>query len=96
MTGGDLYSYIEHKGGSLHETEAAVVIRQLLEALKYIHGKDIVHRDVKPDNILIASLRETAKVVLTDFGSARRITPTGQTSFRRMSTKVGTIDYCAP
>ena len=91
-----MYSYIEYKGGSLHESEAAVIVRQLLEALKHIHGKNIVHRDVKPDNILIASLRETAKVVLTDFGSARRITSSGQPSFRRMNTKVGTIDYCAP
>ena len=91
-----MYSYIEYKNGSLHEAEAAVIVRQLLEALKYIHSQNVVHRDVKPDNILIASLRESAKVVLTDFGSAKRISLNSQTSFRRMETKVGTLDYCAP
>ena len=96
MSGGDLFSYILHKGGHLHEAEAAVIIRQVTEALKYLHERDIVHRDVKPENLLIASLADTARVVLTDFGSAVRLVSLDAVRNQRMGTMLGTIDYVAP
>jgi calcium/calmodulin-dependent protein kinase I len=48
--GGELFKRIAK--GQITPGEAARVTRQLLEALAYIHSKDIVHRDIKPENIL--------------------------------------------
>ena len=92
VTAGDLFSYIESKNGKLLEVEAAVIIRQVLVALCFLHENKIVHRDIKPDNILMTSLAAGCRVVLTDFGAARRI----QGKCHRMSTMVGTHEYAAP
>lgn len=92
ITAGDLFSFIEYKGGRLGCIEAAVIIRQILMALDYLHDRNIVHRDLKPDNILMTSLADGCRVVLTDFGCARLVRP----SIERMSTVVGTFEYSAP
>lgn len=96
VTGGDLYSFIEYKGGFLEEIQAGVIVRQVLEALKYLHENDIVHRDVKPDNILISSPAGAARVVLTDFGSATRLLRISQHEQKRLLSSVGTAEYTAP
>ncbi|KAF1983482.1 kinase-like protein [Aulographum hederae CBS 113979] len=99
ITGGDLFSYLEFKGGSLNDVEAAVVVRQILEAVKYLHDQDIVHRDLKPDNILVTSMDRGARLVLTDFGSAFNIgkhASKSQRSLKRMFSVIGTVEYAAP
>ncbi|KIW27369.1 hypothetical protein, variant [Cladophialophora immunda] len=92
VTGGDLFSYIELKNGKLLEVEAAVIVRQIVVALGFLHGKNIVHRDIKPDNVLMTSLAAGCRVVLTDFGAARRI----ESKLHRMSSVIGTREYAAP
>jgi serine/threonine protein kinase len=92
LTAGDLFSFIEYKGGRLCDIEAGVIVRQILMALEYLHDQNIVHRDLKPDNILMTSLVDGCRVVLTDFGCARFIEP----NLERMSTMVGTLEYNAP
>jgi serine/threonine protein kinase len=92
VTAGDLFSYIESKNGRLLEVEAAVIIRQILIALCFLHENNIVHRDIKPENILMTSLSAGSRVVLTDFGAARRIL----NPLHRMSTLLGTREYAAP
>lgn len=92
ITAGDLFSFIQYKGGKLGDIESAVVVRQVLMALDYLHDRDIVHRDLKPDNILMTSLADGGRVVLTDFGCARLVKPTVE----RMSTMIGTFEYSAP
>ena len=92
MTAGDLFSYIQAKNGKLLESEAAVITRQVLIALCFLHDKNIVHRDLKPDNILMTSMSVGCRVVLTDFGAARRIAHCRQ----RMTSIAGTDEYCAP
>ena len=52
----------------------------------------ILHRDIKPDNILMTTLATGCRVVLTDFGGARRIANHRQ----RMNTLAGTAEYIAP
>jgi serine/threonine protein kinase len=92
VTAGDLFSFIESKNGKLLEVEAAVIIRQILIALNFLHDKNIVHRDLKPDNILMTSSSAGCRVVLTDFGAARRI----DHGRHRMTSIVGTDEYAAP
>jgi serine/threonine protein kinase len=91
VTGGDLFSYLESKNGRLSEVEAAVILRQIVIALCFLHEKSIVHRDLKPDNILMTSLSTGCRVILTDFGAARRLQPR-----QRLLSVVGTEEYAAP
>ena len=100
VSGGDLLSYLERKGG-LDEPEAAVIVFQLLKALEYLHSHGIVHRDIKPENILLTSWRKGARIVLTDFGQARKLVDDGNIAkdaraVSRMCTVVGTVGYAAP
>lgn len=92
VTGGDLFSYLDSKDGVLQEIETAVIVRQLLIAVDYLHSQGIAHRDLKPENILLSSVSEGCRVVLTDFGAAR----TFNTKSTRMTTSVGTTEYVAP
>jgi protein-serine/threonine kinase len=92
VTCGDLFSFVRNKGIGLEATTAAFIIRQILLALEYLHDRNIVHRDVKPDNILMTSLEFGGRVVLADFGCARLVNH----SVQRMSSVVGTLEYCAP
>lgn len=102
VTGGDLFSYLEYKGGRLYDVEAAVVIRQVLKGVEYLHSQNIVHRDLKPDNILMTSLDDGARVVITDFGNARLLPKDDSISGskpvfgKRMHSLVGTLEYAAP
>jgi tRNA A-37 threonylcarbamoyl transferase component Bud32 len=89
VPGRDLKEWIA-SDGPLTSQEAERILRSLLGALHVAHGAGIVHRDVKPQNVRIAT---DGRVVLLDFGSARldassQLTATG--------TSVGTPDYMAP
>ncbi|EMC97156.1 hypothetical protein BAUCODRAFT_67753, partial [Baudoinia panamericana UAMH 10762] len=94
ITGGDLLSYLDQRG-SLSEPEAAIIVRQVLEAVEYLHSNQIVHRDIKPENVLVTSWRPGARVVLTDFGQARRL-QSAKRAVLRMHTVIGTYGYTAP
>jgi serine/threonine protein kinase len=102
VTGGDLFSYVEFKGGHLDELQAAHVIYQVLKGVEYLHREDIVHRDLKPDNMLMSSLQDNARVVITDFGAARFLPEATSSSalaankYQRMFSLVGTLDFAAP
>lgn len=67
LIGGDLYSLLR-KMGCLEEHAARVYIAELVLALEYLHSLGVVHRDLKPDNILIA---HDGHIKLTDFGLSR-------------------------
>jgi protein-serine/threonine kinase len=92
LTAGDLFSYVQYKGGKLPDIEAAVIVRQVVIALDYLHSRNIVHRDLKPDNILMTSRADGCRVVLTDFGCATLVNSTSS----RMSSMVGTFEFSAP
>ncbi|HET7458657.1 MAG TPA: serine/threonine-protein kinase, partial [Gemmatimonadaceae bacterium] len=63
------------RDGCFDDARAAVVLRDLARALAYAHEQGIVHRDVKPENILLD--RETGRAMLTDFGVARALLGAG-------------------
>ncbi|KAG7333344.1 hypothetical protein KOW79_003479 [Hemibagrus wyckioides] len=62
----DLHEFSSKQGGCLTEVEARIVVFQLMEALKHCKSQGILHRDVKPENILIQT--DTWQVKLFDFG----------------------------
>lgn len=71
FSGGNLGDYIKQKG-PLNEAQASFILRNLLEGIKYIHSLNIMHRDIKPDNILFrtANIYEESQIAIADFGLA--------------------------
>ncbi|KAK9407611.1 calcium/calmodulin-dependent protein kinase type 1B [Crotalus adamanteus] len=89
VTGGELFDRIIERG-YYTEKDASQLIRQVLEAVNYLHDLGIVHRDLKPENLLYATPFEDAKIMITDFGLSK-IEADGI-----MSTACGTPGYVAP
>lgn len=87
---GDLQSYMQVYG-FLPEEQAKTMTVQIFSALAYLHKKKITHRDIKPDNILVASFHPFV-VKLSDFGLSKVVK--NPESF--LKTFCGTLLYCAP
>lgn len=85
---GELFNLIVSKQ-NLSEDETRHIFKQLFEGLKYLYDRGIVHRDVKPENILVSDKKLSVK--LGDFGLAKII---GEDSFT--TTLCGTPSYVAP
>ncbi len=74
--------------------EIATIFRQLASALDYAHGKGILHRDLKPDNVM---MDEDGNVLLADFGLTRLLNDAQETSkLTSDSTVIGTPAYMSP
>ncbi|PHH90319.1 hypothetical protein CDD83_3993 [Cordyceps sp. RAO-2017] len=86
MSGGDLRFHISRK--TFTEEAVRFWIAELGCALQYVHGQGIIHRDVKPDNVLLDA---DGHVHLTDFNVASDIIPG-----RVLTSKSGTLAYLAP
>ncbi|KAF2109420.1 hypothetical protein BDV96DRAFT_615772 [Lophiotrema nucula] len=87
---GDLAGYLNHHG-CMKETDARLMAQQMLSALSYLHRMKITHRDIKPDNILIANL-DPLEVKLSDFGLSKVV----KADETFLKTFCGTLLYCAP
>ncbi len=81
------------KRGPLPPNESLAIVRSVLAALDHAHQKAIVHRDVKPENVLIAP---GGVVKVADFGLARLLDPGEMTRLTRTHTLLGTYEYMAP
>jgi serine/threonine protein kinase len=91
LCAGTLTDYCENKyNGPMPPDD--VVLCQIAKGLDYIHSKDLVHRDVKPDNILI-SIGTPIQMKLSDFGFVKKISPQG--TFSQSGLK-GTEKWMAP
>ncbi|PLB33253.1 serine/threonine-protein kinase [Aspergillus candidus] len=86
---GELSTYLGSHG-KIPEDMVRTIARQILHALQYLHRRKITHRDIKPDNILIASL-DPLRVKLSDFGLSKVVQ---EETF--LKTFCGTLLYCAP
>jgi len=92
VSGGELAAYIKEDGKYLEEKVAASVLRQTVEGLKFVHGRQVLHRDLKAENILVCGEELTAdtKVKLIDFGVAKFV------GAEIAKSCVGTTEIMAP
>ncbi|KAM0714952.1 hypothetical protein Q7P37_009417 [Cladosporium fusiforme] len=89
---GDLQGYLTN-WGALTEPLAKKMSEQVLGALDYLHRKKITHRDIKPDNILLADLDPANFTIkLSDFGLSKVV----KNDETFLKTFCGTLLYCAP
>ena len=88
INGGNLFSFVK-KRRKLSEKTAKFLFRQIILGIKYIHEQNIVHRDIKLENLLI-DLNNNVKIC--DFGIGRRIESKNQLLF----DQCGTLMYMAP
>ncbi|CAB3386790.1 Hypothetical predicted protein [Cloeon dipterum] len=98
MDGSDLCFEIVRRamaGFVYSEAVASHYMRQITEALRYCHDNDIVHRDIKPHAILLASKENSAPVKLGGFGSAVQLAE-GQTTLQPQPGRMGAPHFMAP
>ena len=76
----DLVKQITSRGHTLPEEEVALITEQVLEGLEYLHSKKIIHRDVKPSNILLTS---TGQVKIADFDVSTQVRAAASESVTR-------------
>jgi calcium/calmodulin-dependent protein kinase I len=88
VTGGMLFDQIVSRG-SYSEADAANIVKQILEAVAYMHANGIAHRDLKPENLLCTG-KDNKIIKVTDFGLSKSFGDS------KMVTACGTPEYAAP
>jgi tetratricopeptide (TPR) repeat protein len=79
--------------GEMPVSDAVRVLRDVVDALAYAHARGVVHRDIKPDNVLITGQH----AVVTDFGVAKAMSASsGSSSLTSLGVALGTPAYMAP
>lgn len=95
LEGTTLNTFVAHRQPDF--PEIAAIATQMLEGLAAIHGGGIVHRDIKPGNIMICEVAETqASVKIIDFGLARGVDDEEEGSITMMGDVLGTARYMSP
>ena len=83
-----------HERGVLTIEETRRILRDVADALAYAHGRGVIHRDIKPDNILLD--KETGRPMVTDFGIARAMDGSGGSRLTATGMAIGTPAYMSP
>ena len=87
LSGGELFSEVVDNGG-LSEDRSRHFFRQILLGMAYCHGRSLIHRDIKLENLLLTGDKQTVKIA--DFGLAKDV------SEDAARTVIGTAKYVAP
>lgn len=80
--------------GPMAPVEVRRILREVADALAYAHHRNVIHRDIKPDNIIIDE--ETGRAMVTDFGIARALTDSGDSRLTATGMAIGTPAYMSP
>jgi hypothetical protein len=91
VAGSDLAARLRE--GRMPPAEALAVVRQVCEALEFAHANGVVHRDIKPGNILLDA---EGRVKVTDFGIAQLASEAPGAALTATGTLLGTPEYVAP
>ncbi|KAF8979367.1 hypothetical protein BGZ46_005509 [Entomortierella lignicola] len=90
-SGGELFDRICEQG-RFTEFNAATIMKEVIEAVEYLHSKNVVHRDLKPENLLYKDDTPDSKLLIVDFG----ISKTMDTEDQVLTTMCGSYGYAAP
>jgi len=91
VTGGELFDKIVERG-NYSEKDASTIVRQILEAVAYLHSEGVVHRDLKPENLLCSTDKDqNIHIYVADFGLSRVFHDREQ-----LNTYCGSPEYVAP
>lgn len=90
LSGGELFERITADGYIMSEAEVINYMRQICEGIKHMHERNIIHLDVKPENIMCQT-RKSTNIKLIDFGLATKLDPN---EVVKIST--GTAEFAAP
>jgi hypothetical protein len=90
---GDYLAKRLHQQGAMSVDETRRVLRDVADALAYAHERGVIHRDIKPDNILIDA--QSGRPMVTDFGIARAVTE-GDSRLTATGIAIGTPTYMSP
>mmetsp|Transcript_14173 Transcript_14173/g.36374 ORF Transcript_14173/g.36374 Transcript_14173/m.36374 type:complete len:322 (+) Transcript_14173:123-1088(+) len=94
LLGGEELCEALHERGSLPEEDARNLIRQLFEAVRYLHSQGVVHRDLKLENCILVDEGDLSSIKIVDFGLACRVGSKVQAP--RMSMCCGSPAFVAP
>jgi serine/threonine protein kinase len=83
-----------YEDGRMPVNDVRRVLREVADALAYAHGRGVIHRDIKPDNILLD--KETGRAMVTDFGIARAIQEGADSRLTATGVAIGTPAYMSP
>lgn len=90
ISGGQLFERVSEEDFTLTERDCILFMTQILEGVSFMHSKNIVHLDLKPENIMCHT-RPSHEIKIIDFGLARRLNPNEE-----IRTLCGTAEFIAP
>jgi len=93
IAGDNLATRLQEQG-AMDPSEVRRILREVADALAYAHKRNVVHRDIKPDNILLDA--DSGRAMVTDFGIARALTDNGDSRLTATGMAIGTPAYMSP